>query len=150
MLQYPIRNKQQSYNRRRHACPTEMRIKPESGFLESDIAINPQRNYNKKQGINWGTALKQSNGQGVTTFGAAAGFGPGLGKGKPSGPNAASQMVHVDPDNFGAAERNDQVLKKQTLGGQILRAEPGQPIYMFGAFRGGPEYAHITVVCKLD
>lgn len=138
MLQYPIRDKSQPYNQRRRECPTEVRIKPESGFMEVDVDINTESYYNKAAGLHWGAAMQKANAHGMATFGAAAGFGPGLAKsrGPVEAPAVNKPQMEYTIDDFKQAVSHEQVLGKQTLGGQVLHAEAGSPHYMLAAFRG--------------
>lgn len=103
-----------------------------------DIGMNPSANFNKFQSLVWGEAIRKSktNG-GSATFGAAAGFAPTKG-GKGRAKQEGSEMsVDQGLARFQEAVNRDAVYQKQTLGGQILQDEAGNPNYMLGAFRGG-------------
>ena len=140
LLQYPIRNRAQPYNERNAAVPVEMRIKPRSGFLEMDVDMNTTHNFNKAQGLAWGKAMQKAQTAGMSSFGAAAGFGQGSIQ-RPSrgqrGGDPMDQYDQGDVERFDVALRRKQVFHKQTLGGQILKRDEGTPNYMLGAFRGG-------------
>ena len=138
LLQYPNRNRSQAYNDRNGARPTDFRLKPQAGFMEMDIGMNPSANFNKFQSLVWGEAIRKAKGNGGNgTFGAAAGFAPtkgGKGRGKQEG---GEMSVDQGLSRFQEAVNRDAVFQKQTLGGQILQNEAGNPNYMLGAFRGG-------------
>ncbi|CAD0109542.1 unnamed protein product [Aureobasidium uvarum] len=145
LLQYPNRNRSQAYNDRNGARPTDFRLKPQAGFMEMDIGMNPSANFNKFQSLVWGEAIRKSkvNG-GSATFGAAAGFAPTKG-GKGRGKQENGEMsVDQGLARFQDAVNRDAVFQKQTLGGQILQDEAGNPNYMLGAFRG--DELHLTRV----
>lgn len=106
--------------------------------MEMDIGMNPSANFNKFQSLVWGEAIRKSktNG-GSATYGAAAGFAPTKG-GKGRAKQEGSEMsVDQGLARFQEAVNRDAVYQKQTLGGQILQDEAGNPNYMLGAFRGG-------------
>lgn len=145
LLQYPNRSRSQAYNDRNGARPTDFRLKPQAGFVEMDIGMNPTANFNKFQSLVWGEAMRkarQQNGGKDATFGAAAGFAAGKtgkGRGGREGTGAANGDMSVEQGlaRFQEAVGREQVFAKQTLGGQILQDETGNPNYMLGAFRGG-------------
>lgn len=142
LLQYPIRDRRQPYNERNGARPLEMRIKPQAGFIEMDIGMNTSANFNKYQGLLWGDAMKKSQAAGTTTFGAAAGFAVSApSKGRPQR-DAPGEDIDTNLSRFNDAVNRNIVHHKQTLGGQILQDEPGNPNYMLGAFRGNE--LHLT------
>ncbi|EME40733.1 hypothetical protein DOTSEDRAFT_136172, partial [Dothistroma septosporum NZE10] len=147
LLQYPNRVRSRPYNSKFGATPHAMRIKPNSGFLEMDIKLSTENNFNKYMGLKWGDANKSAqelhNASG--TYGPAAGLAPA----KPRGPGGRNQAkdkgdrelgIENDLRAFRDAERNDRVHAKQTLGGQLIRhdseAEAGKPHYFVGAFQG--------------
>ena len=141
LLQYPIRNRAQPYNESNGARPSEMRIKPNSGFMEIDVEMSTTHNFNKAQGLIWGKVMQKAQTVGVASFGAASGFGQGALPSRagraPRGGDIMNQYADGDIDRFNDALNNNQVFKKQTLGGQILKRQEGNPNYMLGAFRGG-------------
>ena len=61
LLQYPNRPRNRPYNNHYGATPHEMRIKPSSGFLEVDVKLNTQLNFNKYLGLKWGDAVATSH-----------------------------------------------------------------------------------------
>ncbi|KAI4744110.1 hypothetical protein E4T50_05503 [Aureobasidium sp. EXF-12298] len=137
LLQYPNRNRSQAYNDRNGARPVDFRLKPQAGFMEMDIGMNPSANFNKYQSLVWGEAMRKSKANGGSaTFGAAAGFAPtkgGKGRGKQENGEIS---VDAGLSHFQNAINRDAVFQKQTLGGQVLQDEAGNPNYMLGAFRG--------------
>lgn len=155
LLQYPNRPRNRPYNNQYGATPHDMRIKPNSGFLEVDVGLNTKHNFNKYQGLKWGDATRTShelhNSSG--TFGLAS----GLVYGKPRVTNRGVTLrdmgnreldLENDLQSFGEAEQDNKVHAKQTLGGQIIRhdaeTELGKPIYFVGAFQG--DQLHLTKV----
>ena len=127
----------------------EMRIKPQAGFIEMDIGMNTSTNFNKYQGLVWGEAMRKSQANGTSTFGAAAGFAPtgaapeGRGRGGGAGGDTATgESIDSNLARFNDAVNRNVVHNKQTLGGQIIQDEHGNPNYMLGAFRGNE--LHLT------
>lgn len=126
-----------------------MRVKPNTGFVEIDVPISTEFYYNRQRAKQWGKALNKSKVEGADGYGLAAGFltasalrapAPAPGQG---GRKAAdrSGLPHDSDD-----EQEEHPMQHQTLGGQILRDEPGKPTYMVGAFRGGEFASRYTVV----
>lgn len=118
-----------------------MRIKPHSGFIELDIGFNVAKHFDKRKGIVWGEALRTTRDMGADSFGLASGFGKGTKLNEAMAAergNPADDVRAIDRamDNFDESVKQEKVLKKQTLGGQIIRPEPGKPMYMLGAFNG--------------
>jgi DNA-directed RNA polymerase-3 subunit RPC5 len=120
-----------------------MRIKPKTGFMEIDISTTVHANFDKTKGLIWGEALKSAKDHGAAGFGLASGFG----KGSRSTELYAAERAHISRrreeesaqaplSRFKEANEDGRVLNKQTLGGQIIKPEPGKPIYMLGAFKG--------------
>ncbi|KAL1311188.1 hypothetical protein AAFC00_001383 [Neodothiora populina] len=149
LLQYPVRARHQPYNERHGARPTEMRIKPQAGFIEMDVQLNTSANFNKFQGLVWGDAMRKAQAAGNATYGAAAGFAPagapkGRGRGAGGVGGEASSMEAIDSNlsRFNDSLNRNIVYTKQTLGGQIVQDETGNPNYMLGAFRGNE--LHLT------
>ncbi|OCL07692.1 hypothetical protein AOQ84DRAFT_440046 [Glonium stellatum] len=154
LLQYLNRSKDQPYNYRNRMQPMEMRIKPKAGFIEVDVPMNVHLNYNKYKGVRWGEALRKAKEDGQNSFGVASGFERvpmqrGVGGrpgGRPSPTNPGGEDVEDDIDDllrrFDDANDKGHVMNKQTLGGQVLREEPGKPKYMLGTFRGNE--LHLT------
>lgn len=161
LLQYPNRTRARPYNARFGACPSSVRIKPQTGHVELDVGLNTTYNFNKYRSLQWGDALKTSqeihNKSG--TYGAAAGFHgakPRAGRGAGGGIRDQADRenaIQNDLMDFNTAEEEGKVMKSQTLGGQISRdtdessegAQAGiKPIYFVGAFRG--QELHLTKV----
>jgi DNA-directed RNA polymerase III subunit RPC5 len=140
LLQFPNRSREQPYNERTNAKPLELRVKPESGFMEMDISTTAYVNFDKTKGLKWGEALNTAKENGATAFGIASGFGKGTTSetGFPSRLRAPRGERNIENQHaaFEEAELAGKVLNKQTLGGQIIKPEPGMPHYMLGAFRG--------------
>ena len=134
MLQFPIRSRKDPYDRQHANAPVEMRLKPRSGFAEVDIDLDPTLNFNKHAGLQWGEAMRRAHGSGLSTFGAAAGFGPGTIK--PEGRRRMDEYAEPEVDRYEEAVAQDRVHHKQTVGGQILRTNDSEPQYMLGTFRG--------------
>jgi DNA-directed RNA polymerase-3 subunit RPC5 len=139
LLQYPNRSREQPYNDRNNAQPLEVRIKPESGFIEMDIKTTVEVNYDKQKGAKWGQALETAKDNGAPAFGIASGFGKGTtletGFSTRQRPPRGERNVENRLAAFYEANEAGKVLNKQTLGGQIIKPEPGMPQYMLGAFR---------------
>lgn len=157
LLQYPNRARDHTFVR--YAYPENMRIKPESGFLELDLPVH-FTNFDKARGVEWGEALHRVKEEGGGGLGIAGGFGgnsgragglrtrkakvetAGAGAGGFVNGDAAADVGAEDEevaklvDNFEDSVERGRVLNKQTLGGQILKHQEGQPVYMLGAFRG--------------
>lgn len=139
LLQYPIRNRAQAYNERNSSRPIEMRLKKKSGFMEMDVEMNTDFNFNKAQGLVWGKAMQKAKAHtNGNTFGAAAGFGQNGGSKAARGQRSGDMDEYAggDIEKFPEALRTNQVFHKQTLGGHLLEREDGTPRYMLGAFRG--------------
>ncbi|KAK4539381.1 hypothetical protein LTR36_010982 [Oleoguttula mirabilis] len=156
LLQYPNRVRNRPYNARQGAAPDSIRIKPATGHLELDVNLNTAHNFNKYAGLKWGDAMGigrevQNN---TATYGLAAGFSAA--KARSSGRVVVKDradrehFIRTHLDVFAEAEREELVMHKQTLGGQIMRHDgqaegaAGMPIYFVGAFRG--EQLHLTKV----
>lgn len=153
LLQYVNRDRNKGYNARSAACPTEVRIKPESGYLEVDVDMNTNRNFNKYKGLQWGDAMGNARNIGSATFGPASGLLPVTRGARVAGvPRAAKDDVSRENDlqnklvDFTESVNKNYVHHIQTLGGQILPASEGisAPQYMLGAFRNNQ--LHLTKV----
>jgi len=114
-----------------------MRIKPNTGFVEIDVPISTISYYNRPRAKQWGKALDKSKVEGANGYGLAAGFlnASGLRSLAPKarGGHRGAEQGGVDSDD----DQEEHQMQHQTLGGQILKEEPGKPVYMVGAFRGG-------------
>jgi DNA-directed RNA polymerase-3 subunit RPC5 len=144
LLQFPNRSREQPYNNRTGAQPVEMRMKPQTGFMELDIATNVTSNFDKSKGLLWGSAMKTANDSGAAGFGMASGFGKGSRgnelfnpekKGRKPRDPAAPPGASSRAKRFEEANEAGKVLNKQTLGGQIVLPAEGKPMYMLGTFR---------------
>lgn len=119
-----------------------MRIKPQSGFLELDLGMSVQSNFDKFKGVTWGEALRMAKESGTNAFGLASGFG----KGARTNEIFAAERAQLQPlsdervqsllGGFENANTRGNVMNKTTLGGQVIQPEEGRPMYMLGAFRG--------------
>ncbi|KAK4984630.1 hypothetical protein LTR50_006480 [Elasticomyces elasticus] len=160
LLQYPNRGRAQPYNERNGARPVEMRIKPGTGFLEMDVSLNTNANFNKHQGLKWGKAVKKAKAQGIHSFGLAAGLNADPFRKRDADQKEGEDQIKDEDQKDGADQKENaydddpiedgmdelmrfdleaaegNVMSRQTLGGQILDDEPGMPVYMLGAFRG--------------
>lgn len=155
LLQYPNRPRNRPYNNQYGATPHEMRIKPNSGFLEVDVKLSTQHNFNKYLGLKWGDATRTShelhNSSG--TYGLASGLVYGKPRNMARGINlrdTGNRELDLENDlrTFNDAEQDNKVHSKQTLGGQIIHhnadTERGKPIYFVGAFHG--DQLHLSKV----
>lgn len=146
LLQYPNRDRSKPYNARSGVSPQELRIKPNSGHIELDVNLNTAHNFNKYRGLMWGDAVR--TGKEVqndsATYGLASGFAAQRRRHTQQA-RLADQAdrefeIQNDLNTFYDAEKQDKVLHKQTLGGQIVihdsTTEEGKPSYFVGAFRG--------------
>ncbi|PQE10208.1 dna-directed RNA polymerase iii complex subunit rpc37 protein [Rutstroemia sp. NJR-2017a WRK4] len=136
IIQFPNRDIEQRYSGATDSQPSKFRIKPNSGMVEMDVPIDARRNYDKDKGVKWGDAIKKSNMvKGGGSHGLPGGFGIGgahaTGRGRGRGEELDPQRVMEDYE--GAIQR-EQVLVKQTLGGQIIPVEKTSPQYFVGAF----------------
>ncbi|KAI9814344.1 MAG: hypothetical protein M1826_002256 [Phylliscum demangeonii] len=149
LLQYPNRDRQQSYADLNQTKPRELRVKPQSGLVEVDIPLNIYDNCDRQKALRFGDSLKKST---EARAGGSLGLAGGFGIGSGTGPARASENVARGPRRDGedremdlgpeapsltsyiAANTAGRVLNKQTLGGQIRGPEEGCPIYMLGVF----------------
>lgn len=155
LLQYPNRPRNRPYSAQYGATPTDMRLKPHSGYMEVDVALNTQQNFNKYMGLKWGDATRASHElhNATGTFGPAAGLaGPkprSMARGAPLKDKGDRELDFENSlAHFSDAERDSKVHSTQTLGGQILRhdgpTEEGKPYYFVGAFK--QDELHLTRV----
>jgi len=155
LVQYPNRVRERPYNIRSGAAPEGMRIKPESGYLETDVRLNTGYNFNKYQGLKWGDALSTARElqNETSTFGAAAGFqGARARRAQVPLKDRADRELDISNDMMGfhESEAQNKVMHTQTLGGQIIKhdstseASGSRPMYFIGAFRGSE--LHLTKV----
>lgn len=142
LLQFPTRDREMPYNERQRNTPLNMRMKPQTGFVEMDVPISAHFHYNRNKAKAWGEALQKSATEGAHGHGLAAGFATVIGQ-RASGRAAASAETGARGGAAGGLEKREQndgggtELLHQTLGGQILKEQDGKPSYMLGAFRGG-------------
>lgn len=155
LLQYPNRPRNRPYSTTYGATPTDMRIKPHSGYMEVDVALNTQQNFNKYMGLKWGDATRASHElhNATGTFGPAAGLAAAkprsMVRGTPLKDKGDRELdFENDLAHFEDAEQSQRVHAVQTLGGQILRhdgpTEEGKPYYFVGAFKH--DQLHLTRV----
>ena len=140
ILQFPNRDSRQHYSAANESQPLKLRIKEKAGMLELDVPVDAWRNYDREKGIKWGEAIKRSNmAKGGGSHGLPGGFGiggaqsSGRGRGRGDADEEINQQKLLE-DYAGAIQR-EQVLTKQTLGGQCVANEDTTPQYMIGAFR---------------
>lgn len=155
LLQYPNRPRNRPYSAHYGATPTDMRLKPHSGYMEVDVALNTQQNFNKYMGLKWGDATRASHElhNATGTFGPAAGLAAAkprsMVRGTPLKDKGDRELdFEHSLAHFADAERDSKVHSTQTLGGQILRhdgpTEEGKPYYFVGAFK--QDQLHLTRV----
>jgi len=160
LLQYPNRSRSQLYSEEHNSKPSELRIKPKSGFIEVDVPMNVSANFDKRKSVNWGQALRkmrdEGNGQ---DFGLASGFssrvlpatrprGGAGGSGQAGGaagttPKLEDEVLDINGDeeldrllyDFQNSNTKGYVMNTQTLGGQVQHTDKGDFFYMLGAFR---------------
>lgn len=139
LLQYPAhRPSSKPYNTRTLQKPTSLRIKATTGLLEVDVPIDTSDNYNREKGSDYGKALKRSRvGQQGGTHGLAGGFNTGaVGRRfQYDGVHLRDIPVHPGSDSNLSSDPED-IITTQTLGGKIVKASSGDPVYMLGSFRG--------------
>lgn len=131
LLQFPTRDRQQPYNEDYRNKPLEMRLKPQTGYLEMDVPVYTEINYDTDKAADFGDALAKSKSYGAKGHGVAVGYSHGFGK-------ASAQLARSDDEN--------RLLKHQTLGGQILHDERGKPNYMVGTFLTDKRELHLTAL----
>ncbi|KAF2103348.1 hypothetical protein NA57DRAFT_52872 [Rhizodiscina lignyota] len=165
LFQYPNRPRRDTF--KRHTFPSEMRLKPESGFIEVDLPVH-FTNFDRSKGVKWGEALRQAKDEGMSSFGVSGGFSS-IGRGKKGGgknmkretadgvEDGDMEVIEDEEEqddikhllvDFDDSVKKGHVLDQQTLGGQIVKKEPGHPVYMLGAFKEGScqDQLHLTAV----
>lgn len=144
ILQFPNRDDKEGYNIEQNCKPIALRVKPESGLFELDVPIDyTVPTYDKEKGVRWGDALKQAEAtKGGTTYGLPGGFGigaqPGGGAGRGRGRGIKDEpedLSGMSREKWGKMLREQRVMSKQTLGGQIIPVDSCSPTYYIGAFR---------------
>ena len=141
VLQFPNRDSKQHYSVANGSAPFKMRIKPNAGMVEMDVPMDALRNYDREKGIKWGEAIKKSNmSKNGGSHGMAGGFGiggaqaGGRGRGRGQNPDDDSLQRRI-LDDYENAVKREEVLVRQTLGGQCVSNEDTTPQYMIGTFR---------------
>jgi DNA-directed RNA polymerase-3 subunit RPC5 len=149
LLQYPNRERGRPYNEENKSAPTELRIKPKTGFLEVDVDFGIYHHYfDRTKGVTWGDSVDTAKESGLNAFGVASGFGKGgrtndlFAAGAQRRPADEATIDNMVAEFEDTADKGS-VLDKQTFGGQIIRPEERQPTYMLGAFRGSESDALI-------
>ncbi|QIW99370.1 hypothetical protein AMS68_004888 [Peltaster fructicola] len=146
LLQYLNRPREKPYSERLGARPENVRVKAKSGFLEMDIDMHTDYNFNRYQSLKWGDAVQT----GKTLQNSTATYGPASGFAVPRvrQPSRGLLKDKVERENeifngltdFSSATHEGKALSSQTLGGKIIRQEStsdmAQPAYFVGAFRG--------------
>jgi DNA-directed RNA polymerase-3 subunit RPC5 len=148
-------------------CPTEFRIKPESGFIEVDLPIDIHHEYDRQKGVKFGEALRKSKDLGQESYGPSAGFELKMPRPtKRPGASAAAEgqsTEEADAENEEAAKAKDlaeqekqegyvqnfedanekgHVMNTQTWSGQLVSREAHKPNYYVVTFRD--KEAHFT------
>jgi len=141
VFQFPNRDSKQPYSVANQSQPLKMRLKPNAGMVEMDVPLDAMRNYDREKGMKWGGAMKKSNmSKNGGSHGMPGGFGiggaqvTGRGRGRGINENFEVNQEELLADFSGAVQR-EQVLVKQTLGGQCIPSEDTMPQYMIGTFR---------------
>ena len=144
VLQYLNRRPNQHFVKSEGAVPSEVRLKEQSGFIEVDVQLPMQSNYNRQQGVRWGEAMRKTKQLGQKAFGIASGFERVMPRqSRPGAPQDAQQQPALDDDsnfdeyvaNFEDANEKGHVLNTQTYGGQIVNEDGKGPTYMVGTFK---------------
>jgi DNA-directed RNA polymerase-3 subunit RPC5 len=149
LLQYPNRKLKPTPDRMPFR-PHELRTKSLTGFIELDMEITPDVKFDAHKGAKWGQALKDAK-AGGGSFGLASGFGkanklgdlpviPADGVSRPGSPGGSDDEIKdVDDAASEMSEEmtgKEEMLKFQTLGGQIIPPKDGKPMFMLGVFHG--------------
>lgn len=80
LLQYPNREPGQAYCDQVGQKPLELRIKPKCGLVEVDIPVDIHGNYDKEQGLDYGSVMRKSKLAGYDCcYGMPGGLGIGSG-----------------------------------------------------------------------
>jgi RPC5 protein len=153
LLQYPAhRPSSKPYNTRNLQKPTSLRIKPTTGLLEVDVPIDTRENYSHEKGSEYGKALKRSRvGQQGGTHGLAGGFNTGVvgRRFQYDGVHLRDIPTHPGSDSNISSDPED-IITTQTLGGKIVKATSGDPIYMLGSFSGSELHlSHLDALVQI-
>ncbi|KAF2121506.1 DNA-directed RNA polymerase III subunit Rpc5 [Lophiotrema nucula] len=146
LMQYANRLAEQPFSAENGAKPSQLRIKPKSGFVEVDVPVNVHQYYDRRKGVEWGEALRETKGFGQKAYGMAGGYErvmprtgnrPGASGEANVHPRAFLEDDRVQDyvENFEDANEKGHVLNTQTWGGKIPTHDPNKPSYMVGAFR---------------
>jgi len=140
ILQFPNRASDQNYSAAYEAKPQKLRVKEQTGMVELDVPIDVWRNYDREKGIKWGQAINKSNdAKGSGSHGLPGGFGIGgaapNGRGRAKGEEAQIVTQQALLSDYAGSIQREQVLTKQTLGGQTVPNAETTPRYYIGAFR---------------
>lgn len=145
VLQYLNRRPNQPFVKSEGAVPSEVRLKEQSGFIEVDVQLPMQANYNRQQGVRWGEAMRKTKQLGQKAYGIASGFERAMPRQSRPGPahDGHQQQPALDDDanfdeyvaNFEDANEKGHVLNTQTYGGQIVKEDGKGPTYMVGTFK---------------
>ena len=141
LLQYPDRGLRDPS---KGQIPFSIRMKPKTGVVEVDLALQADPSYNKARGVEYGSALRHSE---ATRRNGAYGLAGGLNVGATKaflkddkevihGPSRAELLENVE-ESFSQGH----ALKKATLGGRIVPFRHGYPVYMVATFVGSMNYA---------
>jgi DNA-directed RNA polymerase-3 subunit RPC5 len=141
VLQFPNRDSKQHYSQAHGALPLKMRVKPNAGMVEMDVPMDAWNNYDVSKGIKWGEAVKKSTAnKGAGSHGLPGGFGIGGAQARTRGSRSVEDSTVSQEEimrDYEKAIKQEQVLVKQTLGGQAVPITETTPQYMVGTFRGG-------------
>jgi DNA-directed RNA polymerase-3 subunit RPC5 len=140
VFQFPNRSHKLPYLHRLKSQPQKLRTKPNSGMVEIDVPVDTWNFYDRLKGVQWGEALKESNAtKGKGSHGLPGGFGIGGTQSRGKGRGKTEEEENLNHMNtlsdFGGAIDRNQILKKQTLGGQVVTKNESNPTYMIGTFR---------------
>lgn len=155
VLQFPNRDAKQHYSQENESKPFNLRIKPEAGMVEIDVPVDVWRNYDREKGITWGDAVKKSNmTKGGGSHGLPGGFG--IGGAQPTGRGRGRGEVEDELSqekllaDFAGSVQRDQVLNKQTLGGQCVPKEDTNPQYMIGVWRDSKTLSFVLGITNIS
>lgn len=155
LLQYPNRKRATPYNAEQRTLPSELRIKPKTGFVEIDIGVTTHVNFDKIKGLQWGQSLKHAKDSKAKGFGLSSGFGKGNEEGNmkvlvSGGRRNDDSEGERGLREFDAKLERGAVLTKQTLGGRIRRPEEDKPYHMVGTVKGSEYFFNITCTCTCN
>lgn len=150
LFQYLNRPPDQPFVKETGSRPSQLRIKPQSGFVEVDAPLDIHHHYNKIAGVKWGEAVRKTKSYGQKAYGIASGFErPNVRLNNRSGaaPDAPGGPSIDDDDNiedyvanFEDANEKGHVLNTRTFNGQITKNDERKASYMIGTFRENQLY----------